>query len=88
MPNVVLTEHSLKLHKFQFAVFFLELLLGYPEDLKCNEVGLHLDSAKAHPEYFLGGGLYKTHLKGQKASNKGVHRISSATHGKKTDFYV
>lgn len=36
----------------------------------------------------LGGGLYKTPLKGQKASNKGVHRISSATHGKKTDFYV
>lgn len=34
------------------------------------------------------GGLYKTPLKGQKASNKGVHRISSATHGKKTDFYV
>lgn len=30
------------------------------------------------------GGLYKTPLKGQKASNKGVHRISSATHGKKT----
>lgn len=58
MPNVVLTEHSLKLHKFQFAVFFLELLLGYPEDLKCNEVGLHLDSAKAHPEYF-GGGFIK-----------------------------
>lgn len=56
MPNVVLTEHSLKLHKFQFAVFFLELLLGYPEDLKCNEVGLHHDSAKAHPEYF-GGAL-------------------------------